>query len=285
MKHHSIWTALHNVVFEQKRTDVEGVSTRYAHAGEPGKPAIILLHGTGGSWEAFCRNIGPLSEHFNCFALDMVGSGFTGKPDIPYEIPVYVEHVRGFMDKIGLTSASFIGVSLGSWVACAFALAYPKRSERLILCSASGYISDQQTMARIRSLRSGASEAPSWDSVKTIFDNLILSAENRLPDLIALRLNAYRQPDIKKAMSNILVLQDPEVRSRNMIAEENWRQLRLPVLIVASVDHKDIFYENAVALANIILGARLVEMVGVNHWPQFEDHDYFNQLSVSFLLS
>ena len=70
-----------------------------------------------------------------------------------------------------------------------------------------------------------------------------------------------------------------------MIAEENWRQLRLPVLIVASVDHKDIFYENAVALANIILGARLVEMVGVNHWPQFEDHDYFNQLSVSFLLS
>lgn len=75
-----------------------------------------MLHGTSGTWETFCANIPVLSQHFNCYAIDMIGSGFTGKPDVDYEIPVYVAHLDDFMRTVGLTHASFIGVSRGKAV-------------------------------------------------------------------------------------------------------------------------------------------------------------------------
>jgi 2-hydroxy-6-oxonona-2,4-dienedioate hydrolase len=53
------------------------------------KPVVIMLHGTAGSWEGFAENLGPLSEHFDCYAIDMIGCGYTDKPDMPYETSVY----------------------------------------------------------------------------------------------------------------------------------------------------------------------------------------------------
>ena len=44
-------------------------------------------------------------------------------------------------------------------------------------------------------------------------------------------------PDMKRAMSHILALLDPEIYNRNRIPEEHWRSLRAPTLIVAAVDH------------------------------------------------
>ncbi len=52
----------------------------------------------------------------------MVGNGFSDRPDIGYEIAVYVDHVRAVLDGLGVERASLAGTSLGSWVAAAFAL-------------------------------------------------------------------------------------------------------------------------------------------------------------------
>lgn len=55
----SIWTALIDVPFEQSWISVKNIRTRYAHAGQKGKPVVIMLHGTAGSWEGFAENLGP----------------------------------------------------------------------------------------------------------------------------------------------------------------------------------------------------------------------------------
>src|SRR5438128_9809255 len=136
----SIWTELRQVAFRQAWVEAAGVRTRYAEAGpaEGGPtdaPALVMLHGTGGHWETFSANLGPHSGHFRCVAIDMIGNGFSGKPDIDYEIPVYVNHVHAVMDALGITRASFIGLSLGSWVPPRLALDTPDRLEKLIFLS------------------------------------------------------------------------------------------------------------------------------------------------------
>ncbi len=93
----SVWRDLTRVPFRQGYVEVAGLRTRYVRAGRDGVPVLIMLHCTGGHWEAFCANLGPLSEHFSCYALDMMGCGFTDKPDKPYELPGYAAHVVDFL--------------------------------------------------------------------------------------------------------------------------------------------------------------------------------------------
>jgi pimeloyl-ACP methyl ester carboxylesterase len=40
-----------------------------------------MLHGTGAHWETFARNLGAYGEHFRTITFDMVGNGFSARPD------------------------------------------------------------------------------------------------------------------------------------------------------------------------------------------------------------
>ncbi len=79
--HRSVWLYLLDTAFTHGFIDAGGVRTRYLEAGQRGKPIVLMLHGTGGSLDTFCANIGAFADHFHVFCIDMLGSGFTGKPE------------------------------------------------------------------------------------------------------------------------------------------------------------------------------------------------------------
>ena len=62
----SVWRYLMQVPFKQDYIMAGGLRTRYVQAGPRDAPALLMLHGTGGHWETFCANLGPLSQRFNC---------------------------------------------------------------------------------------------------------------------------------------------------------------------------------------------------------------------------
>jgi 2-hydroxy-6-oxonona-2,4-dienedioate hydrolase len=281
----SIWTELRHVAFRQAWIDVDGVATRYAEAGPADAPAVVMLHGTGGHWETFAANLGPLARHFRCVAIDMIGNGFTDKPDIDYEIPVYVDHLCATMDRLGIDRASLIGVSLGSWVAARLALTHPERVDKLIFVATAGLIATQQNMARIRAERTKAVDDPSWASIKAMFEHLIAEERNRIPDLIALRQAVYRQPEMRDAINRILILQDPDRRDANLLSEDEWRRIVAPAMVVASGKDHNEYQNTSRRVAALMPRAELIEMPETRHWPHFEDPDTFNQASISFLLA
>ena len=164
--YNSIWTDLQGVAFEQAYVDVDGVRTRYLRAGRKGALALIFIHGTGGHAEAYVRNLAAHGEHFDVYAIDMLGHGFTGKPDRPYLIDDYVAHLRGFLDKMGLDRASLSGESLGGWVAAHFAVVHPERVAKLVLNTASGDKVNREALARLRVLSVEAIEDPSYERIK-----------------------------------------------------------------------------------------------------------------------
>jgi len=279
----SIWTALIDVPFTQGWADVKGVKTRYAHAGTPGKPVVLMLHGTAGSWEGFAENLGPLAKHFDCYAIDMIGCGYTDKPDVPYETAFYGEHAKNFMDTMGIEKANLIGCSLGSWVAARMALNYPDRVASITMLSAAGYFANASNMNRIKGARTKAVDDPSWENIKPIFDHLIHDEANRIPDIIAVRQRIYQQPDMAMAMGHILCLQDPEIRQKNLLNDAQWASINVPALVVASLEDKDEYLETAKNVARLMPQAQYVEMADVGHWPHFEDPATFNQHFIQFL--
>ena len=282
--HRSIWGHLMRTPFTQEWVDAGGVRTRYVQAGPRDAPALVMIHGTGSSWECFCATLESHAKHFNCFALDLVGSGFSEKPDTPYEIPVYVEHVRSFMDALELQKASLMGVSLGSWVAGRFVTTYPERVEKLVLLAASGLIVNKETMGRTIGVRSRAVGDPTWETIKPVFNSILYDEKDRINDLVQLRLEIYLQPEMRRAMENILVLQQEDVRRRNNLSEADWRAVVQPVLVILAPDDNPDYFVTGKRIAELAPNARTLEIAGVKHWAHFEKPEVFNPASLAFLL-
>jgi 2-hydroxy-6-oxonona-2,4-dienedioate hydrolase len=279
----SLWTGLRDVSFEQGYISVNGLNTRYVRSGTKGKPVLVMLHGTAGHWEAFSSNFKAHSADFEILALDMIGCGFTDKPDHPYEIKDYMGHVLAFLDTMGVAKASFIGCSLGAWISAAIARKHPERVEKLILLSASGYFSSAENRGRIISQRTKAVDDPSWENIKAIFNKLLAREKSRIDDLVAHRQAIYRMPEMKKGMLNILALQDPDIRERNLLKDDDWKAITAEALVIGSLADADEYLNTARVVSQLMPNAKYVEMEEVGHWPQFEDPETFNELSLRFL--
>ena len=279
----SVWSELYATPFRQGFVDAGGLKTRYIQAGSPENPPLLMLHGTAGSWENFCANVAAHAERFHCFAFDMIGSGLTDKPDVDYETPQYVRHLLDFMAAMRIERASFIGLSLGARVAARFAIDHPERVDKLILLSATAFFPAREIQKGIKSSRETAALNPTWENVREIFKGLLHDETRIMDDLVAVRLAIYSRPEMKAAMAHILALLDPEVYNRNRIPEADWKKLSAPTLVVAAVDHQDVFLETARTIATLIPDVRVLEMKGVSHWPQLEDAETFNARSLEFL--
>lgn len=279
----SIWSALRDVAFTQQWIDVDGINTRIVTAGDPSRPAVVMLHGTGAHWEAYAPNLKALSEHFYCIVPDLVGNGYTTKPDYDYEINVYVNHTARIMDTLGVQRASLIGMSLGAWVAARFAHDLPERTDRVILMSPAGLMARAENMARIIRQRTAAIDSPDWESIKAMFVHLIADEDNRLPDLIALRQAIYRLPETRESLKHLLVLQDLETRNRNLLSVDEWKAIQAPTLVVVSgKDHAE-YESTSHKILEYIPNSQALMMPHVAHWPNFEDPATFNPAAVEFL--
>ena len=279
----SFWQDLRAGPFAQGYLDAGGIRTRYLHSGDGHKPPLILLHGTGGHAECYSRNLLAHGEHFDTWAIDLIGHGYSDKPAHPYEIPTYVEHVRAVMDTLGFDRAHLSGESLGGWVAARFALTYPERTGRIVLNTTGGATMNPAVMERIKTLTMAAVRNPDWDTVKARLEWLMADPATVTDDLIACRQAIYRAPGMLEAMPHILCLQEPEIRQRNNLRDEEWRAISAPTLVLWTDKDPTAAVEVGERLASLIPSAEFALMKGCGHWPQFEDPATFNALHLRFL--
>jgi 2-hydroxy-6-oxonona-2,4-dienedioate hydrolase len=279
----SVWRSLVNTDFRQGHVRAAGLGTRYVEAGSPADPAVIMLHGTGGHWETFSANIPVLAASFRCLALDMVGCGFTDRPDRPYEIGGYVDHVLAFMDVMGVATASVIGVSLGSWVAARLAVRAPDRVDKLILNSPAGLLPLSASASAALDARRDVAADPSWDNTEQVLAHLFYDRRALTDDIIAVRQQVYRRPDASSLSGRTLTLFDPEVRRRNLLTPDEWASISAPTLIIAHVDAPDDYLTTGRAIAELMPAATVADVPRAGHWPHFEQADVFNAIAADFL--
>ena len=279
----SFWIDLRAGAFAQGYLTAGGYRTRYLHAGQHGQPPLILLHGTGGHAECYSRNLLAHGEHFDTYAIDMIGHGYSDKPSFPYEIDVYVEHVRAVIDTLGFNQIRLSGESLGGWVAARFALKYPERVTQIVLNTTGGATMNLEVMQRIKTLTMAAVVTPTWDTVKARLEWLMADPATVTDDLIACRQAIYQAPGMLEAMPHILCLQEPEIRVRNNLTDDEWRAIKAPTLVLWTDKDPTAAVEVGERITSLIPNSEFALMTGCGHWPQFEDPDTFNTLHLRFL--
>ena len=280
----SVWSDLNQVEFSQGFIDAGGYRTRYRHAGDPSKPTLILLHGITGHAEAYVRNLQSHGEHFDVWAIDFIGHGYSAKPEHPLEIKHYIDQVLGLLDAIGVDKASFSGESLGGWVAARFAQLYPEKVERIVLNTMGGTMANPKVMERLYTLSMEAAKDPSWERVKARLEWLMADPTMVTDDLIRTRQQIFEQPDWLMACEMNMALQDLETRKRNMLSDDDLRAIQAPALVVWTTKDPSGPVDEGRRIAGLIPAGRLAVMDNCGHWPQYEDTPTFDRIHLDFLL-
>ena len=279
----TIWTDLAGIDFALRTVDAGGIPTRALVAGSG--EDVVFLHGTSGHLEAFSRNFVPhVKAGFRCHAIDALGHGYTGKPDYPYELPRYVEHLAHYLDAMGIEKAHVAGESLGGWTAAKAALAHPDRVHSLQLIAAGGTKANPAIMQRIRE---STAKAVAEDDVGLTRARLHLLMHNPERDvseeLVEIRHAIYHQDDFVRNIHNLLCLQEMEVRQRNLLRPAELARIQAPTLVVWGRENPFGDVPEAQKMHEGIAGSRLELFDECGHWPQHERHALYNPLSIGFL--
>jgi pimeloyl-ACP methyl ester carboxylesterase len=124
------------------------VSTAYGPtfvrmSGPETGPAIVLLHGAGGSALHWLPNIAALSESYRTYAVDILGdhgrSVHTRKLESAGD---YSQWLDELLDGLGLEhDIHLVGLSYGGWISANYALHSPDRLGKVVLLAPAGTVS------------------------------------------------------------------------------------------------------------------------------------------------
>lgn len=278
------WLDLTPIAYSVDYVDAGGIRTRALRAGDG--PDVVFLHGTSGHLEAFSRNIAAhVDAGFRCHAIDMLGHGYTGKPDYQYEIPRYVEHLAAYLDACGIDRANLAGESLGGWVAGWLASEEPERVISLQLIAAGGTKANPDVMDRIRTSTKNAVTSDDRELTRQRLNLLMHDSDKNVTDeLVDVRHRIYHEPDFVANIDNLLCLQNMEIRQRNLMRADRLAKLAdIPTLIIWGHENPFGDVPEAKQMHQDIPNSTLELYPECGHWPQYERVDLYNPMALEFL--
>jgi pimeloyl-ACP methyl ester carboxylesterase len=116
------------------RTTIDGSEMTYVDIGSG--PAIVFVHGLGGSWQNWLENLPHFAASHRCIAPDLGGFGQSEPVHGEVSIERYGRNLHELLVHLGIESAVVVGNSMGGFISIELALRHPEMVERLVLVSA-----------------------------------------------------------------------------------------------------------------------------------------------------
>ncbi|MFM7448075.1 MAG: alpha/beta fold hydrolase [Leptolyngbyaceae cyanobacterium] len=119
----------------------------YVKAGEASSehPPLLLVHGFGASTDHWRKNIQGLSQHFEVWAIDLLGFGRSGKPAWNYSGDLWRDQLHQFVTQVIRRPALLAGNSLGGYAALCVAAQRSEAVAGLILVNSAGPFTNRET--------------------------------------------------------------------------------------------------------------------------------------------
>ncbi|MCW2714502.1 MAG: 3-oxoadipate enol-lactonase [Frankiales bacterium] len=115
--------------------------------GRPDAPVVLLLGSLGSTLEMWEPQVPALAEHVRVVRVDTRGHGRSPVPPGPYSIDDLVDDAVALLDRLGVATASFVGLSLGGMTAMRLAAREPHRVDRLALLCTSAHLGPASSWA------------------------------------------------------------------------------------------------------------------------------------------
>lgn len=113
--------------------------THYEFSGDEGGSPVVLVHGFSVPYFIFDPTFEFLSQQgFRVLRYDLFGRGLSDRPDIRYDIHLFVRQLRELLDALQLKKVYLVGLSMGGPVTAAFIDSYPERVTKHVLIDPAG---------------------------------------------------------------------------------------------------------------------------------------------------
>jgi pimeloyl-ACP methyl ester carboxylesterase len=262
--------------------EANGIRTNYLEAGS-GDETVLLIHGSGPGVTSYANwrlVIPALAEHFHVVAPDMVGFGYSDRPEgVTYGLETWADQTVGLMDTLGIQKAHLIGNSFGGAIALRIATQHPDRVGKLVLMGSMGVPFEiTEGLDRVWGYEA------SFENMRSVLDVFAYSRELVNDELAKVRYEGSIQPGFQEAFSSMF----PAPRQRWVEAmttpEEQIRALPHQTLIVHGREDKVIPVSNSYKLEELIENADLSVFSKCGHWSMIERTDDFNRQVRDFFL-
>ncbi|WP_309740593.1 MULTISPECIES: alpha/beta fold hydrolase [unclassified Chamaesiphon] len=143
--------AWHQKVGNQRDWVWRGWQTRYTYQRsqhELDKAPVLLLHGFGASIGHWQHNLEFLTADRTVYGVDLVGWGGSRKPNVRYDIDLWVDQVYDFWQTFVGQPMVVVGNSIGSLVALVAAARHPQMAESLVMVSLPDLSAEQELIPR-----------------------------------------------------------------------------------------------------------------------------------------
>lgn len=132
---------------EEKEILIDNLKVNYKIAGSG--PAILILHGWGGSSDSWIKIINILEKEFLVVCPDFPGFGKSQPPLFSWNLDDFVSWLKKFIENINLKNFFLLGHSFGGRVAIKFSIYYPEKIKKLILISSAGIRTEKDFKTKI----------------------------------------------------------------------------------------------------------------------------------------
>ena len=258
-----------------------GIKTNYLEDGK-GSP-VVFIHGSGPGVTAYAnwRLVMPgLAPHYRTLAPDMVGFGYTDRPDgVKYNVQVWADQVVGFMDALDMRTAALVGNSFGGAIALRVVTQHPGRVDKLVLMGSMGVpFPITEGLDRVWGYQ------PSVENMKAMLGIFAYSPELQNDDELArVRYEASIQPGFQESFSSMFPAPRQSSVDAMAIPEDELRQIGKETLIVHGRDDKVIPLDNSLRLLQLIDRSQLHVFGHCGHWVQIEQAAPFVRLVDDFI--
>jgi 2-hydroxy-6-oxo-octa-2,4-dienoate hydrolase len=233
------------------------------------------------AWANWRRVIPLLAKEFRVVAPDVVGFGFTERPQaVQYGIKLWVSHLLGFLDALGLDKVSVIGNSFGGGLALAAVARHPERFERLVLMG-----TPAGTFAQTAGLRSAWSYEPSLDNMERMLRMFPYDPACVTARMVRERYETSLLHGGQEAFRRLIPPPGPEGETTWVkgVAEESLREIRQAVLVLHGREDSVVPPDCGMLIHRNVVNSQLHMFGRCGHWVQVEMESAFIRQVGEFL--
>lgn len=248
------------------------------HVVESGSgPALLMLHGIGGSADSFAPQFDELSDSLRLLAWDAPGYGRSEDPGRPFDLDDYADAAADVIrDRCGDAGAHVLGMSWGGVIATRIALRHPDLVRSLLLGSSTvGSGADDEAAGRMRTRAATLAQ-----------QGAEAFAAERAPRLVSGTAGAELTAKATAIMAASIRLPGYGYAADSMAATDHTADLAkidIPTLVLSGDEDTVTGIPASQVLAGGIPGAVFVTVRGAGHLANQERPDAFNAWVESFI--
>lgn len=253
-----------------------GININCEVSGPEGAPVLLLSHSLASSGIMWKPQVELLSQQFRVLRIDTRGHGESDAPAGAYTLDELGDDFMAVLTAMEIEKATWIGLSMGGMIGQNFALRYPDRLEKLVLCDTAAVIPEAAQPVweeRIATVGERGLGAVVDETMERWFTPAYLEKN---PPLVAV----IRRQILETPVTGFIGCSQA-IRRINYL--DKLSGIRLSTLVIVGEDDPGTPVSAAEAMHAKISGSKLVVLPDARHLSNIEQADGFNKAIIEFL--